>query len=221
MDGSPSAAFREELRRIGGRVEQELKPGMGPARRQAIALAMELAGPQGAVCFMEPEKGPLIPHLAQCFEPILTDKADIVIPCRSARSMRSYPKLQQLNEPFGNYSFAMATGRDDLDMFFGPRVFGARALDLFLKERPRIPGGNSWGTTHYPVIEAIARGLRVLPIQVDYIHPREQTEVEDNPTFYLKRIEQVHQLSLGYFAYAMQLGLILKDRAILKRAEEA
>lgn len=219
VDGSPVEEFRRELSARGAMVYTEEEKGMGPARRQAIRIATELAGSDGAVCFIEPEKGPLVKHLDKCFEAVFSG-ADIVVPCRSPKSWESYPRLQRLNEPFGSYSFEIATGRGDLDMFFGPRLFNAVSADLFLKRRPGVHGGDSWGTTHYPVIEAIHLGYKVVGVLVDYIHPPEQTAFEDNPSFYIKRLDQIAQLAAGTFLYAMKLGLMEKDPDLLARFEK-
>ncbi len=219
-DGGSYEDFRDDTRDLGVELLDESESGMGPGRRQAIKRAMEVVGPGGAVCFIEPEKGPLVKHLNSCFE-LISKGADIVVPRRSRQSWKTYPRLQRLSEPFGNYSLEMAVGRKDLDIFFGARVFNVQAGGLFLERRPDIPGENSWGTTLYPVIDAIHRGLKVVSVIVDYLHPPEQAATENNLSFYTRRLAQITELATGTFIYAMKLGLIQKESVLIDHCQKS
>jgi hypothetical protein len=210
VDESPRDFFRNELDLKLVDVFLPDTPGMGNCRRQAIRIGMEMVGPNGVGAFIEPEKIGMAPCLDVCFAPLF-DGADIVVSGRTARSWASYPRTQQLSEPFGNHGFALATGREDLDMFHGPRFFNWKASRLFLESRPQLPGGDTWGTTHYPVLHALSLGYTVRGIPLDYRHPVEQKIEEESALFYAKRVKQIVDLTDGTFMYAKELGLMAQD----------
>ncbi len=188
VDGSPESV-KEIFRKKGAIVFGEEKKGMGASRRQAIREATKLAGPDGIVIWVEPEKTPFIPHLRQVIQCLLTEKADMVIPKR--RSVESYPEIQQRFEWLANQAFQMFSG-ESLDVWFGPRVFRSNVSSFFLNYKGEY--GDKWDSILIPVFRAIKAGLKVIGLEVDYIHPKEQTIAENDFAFFEKRRKQLNCL---------------------------
>jgi len=176
--------------------------GMGAGRRQAIKEAANLAGNDGVVVWIEPEKAPLIPYIEQLAVPIIRNQADLVIPERI--SMDAYPRMQQYAELLGNQAFYMLTGMA-LDMWFGPRVFRADLADFFLKYNGEY--GDLWDSIFIPVLGIIKTGKRVAGMKVNYIHPLEQTASEDDFPMCEKRITQLTTLVNALKKEAIKLKL--------------
>lgn len=190
VDASPDlasvAAFEEAGAYI---VLQNPNTRMGQSRRQAVRYAMD----DGAkiVIWMEPEKYPMVPFLPNLVAPILSDEFDIIIPRR--RTLRSYPEHQMLRELQGNHEAGSMTGRPDLDLWVGVRVMNIKAAGLFLNYDGEC--GDRWESIFIPVVMALREGLRVGSVDVDYVHPPEQTKAETgDPEFDRKRDVQLEVL---------------------------
>lgn len=220
VDNGSCDSFRSALNRPGIVVEQQKVPGMGPSRRQAFELAMRIGGEEGAYCFIEPEKYPIIKHLEQGFEMVQNGVADFVVLSRTVEGMHSVDRAWEYTSYVGNLAWDFSTGLHNMDVFLGTRVVNYKVAMMHLLTRPGIPGDDSWGTTHYPMLDALKAGLRGAGLLVDYIHPPEQKAVEDNPLFLMKRIKQTRLLVAGNFLYAMQLGLMEKDEALIVACRE-
>jgi len=189
VDGSPNKIIKEYLRKCGAVVLDEESSGMGVSRRQAINAATILAGPDGIVIWMEPEKAPLVPLLKNILDHM--ENADLIIPSR--KNLDSYPETQQRAEWLGNRAFKIMAGRD-LDAWFGPRIFRVDIAPFFLDYKGEY--GDKWDSIFVPVLRAIGAGKRVLGVEVDYPHPAEQTAEEEKTEdkFFIKRIEQLTTL---------------------------
>ncbi len=199
--GSPEEALMG-LRSRGAHLFRQNLPGMGASRRQAIAEAARLVNKNGVVIWMEPEKRTLITELHKAIAPILSKEADLVIPAR--KSMASYPQEQQYAEFLGNLAFRHITGHN-LDVWFGPRVMNRRAVNYFLDYNGLY--GDKWDSIFIPVLRMIKDGLRVISVQVNYMHPREQTVAESGIDFLIKRIEQLGSLVPAMMKEAKAIGL--------------
>ncbi|MBI4085265.1 MAG: hypothetical protein HY432_02035 [Candidatus Liptonbacteria bacterium] len=176
---------------------------MGASRRQAISDAWDVAGPNGAVLWMEPEKWPLISQVFLMEAAMENAGADIVVPAR--KTMEGYPAIQQAAERLGNMYFAKVTGHE-LDVWIGPRLIGPNAIQYFLDYRGEH--GDRWDSIFVPIIRAIAAGLKVIGCETDYVHPAEQTAAEEAaPDMDLKRFHQLKNLVPGFYIEAKRLGL--------------
>lgn len=173
----------------GAKLYLAAEEGMGHQRRQVIGEAYNLSKP--IIAWTEPEKHPLISELWKAVEPINDGEADMVIPRR--RSLDSLPTAQQYAEAFGNLFFKQLT-RHDLDLWFGPRAWHRDLSSLFLNYAPGT-NSDSWDSLHLPVMQAIIGGKRVQGVEVNYSHPPEQRQVEENDAvFTYKRLVQLHNL---------------------------
>jgi hypothetical protein len=206
VDSSPCEEFGQEMERLGATLYPSVGPkSMGADRRKALKMGSEMAGPDGAFFWLEPEKCTMVELLEPAFDLILDGGFDFV--CVGRNSLKSYPDFQQKTEEVGNIAWRMATGVD-FDTFCGVRGMNRNALPYFLDYDAKAAGApDQWDGLHLPIMDVIVSGLRLTQIKVDYIHPPEQTEVEGTPRFLLKRAEQLGLLASTQFAYAKRLGL--------------
>lgn len=187
VDGGSPADFVKSLKDYGAIVEQEKQKGMGSGRRQAISRALELGE---IISYTEPEKAPYISQIEKTAKPIREKRADIVVPSRGP--LDSYPTSQRHAENFGNDFFKELTGRA-LDMWSGPRTFSRECAPYFLNYNGQY--GDLWDAIFIPVIDAIHDGKRVISVDIEYKHPKEQTETEEgNVEFTFKRLKQLDNL---------------------------
>lgn len=225
VDGSPDTGFRKTLEKMSHRmyVLEQKERGMGPSRRQAFAEAYKAADEleMAAIAWTEPEKVDYIDEIEKTAEPILSGRADMVVPRRM--SMDSYPTAQQHAEKFGNDSFNILlseyTGGQHFDVWFGPRTWHRDQSGLFIDYNPNLTARliadrkgagfrpfNSvfeivdlWDAHHMPVAGALIQGRRVVPVDVDYTHPEAQTAFEEgNPERHRKMIQQLINLYLCF-----------------------
>lgn len=203
VDGGSPVEFRDIVRRAGAMLFDETVRGMGPSRRQAKLEAGKLAGIDGVVVWMEPEKHTFVNQISRVTMPLINGSADLVIPAR--KSLHTYPREQQHAEEIGNLAAYYLTGKK-LDFWFGPRVMNRLALDIFLKYDGRY--GDKWDSIQIPVLECIAAGLNVVGVEVDYSPPAEQTKTEEgNVGMLIKRIDQLQNLVPSLAKAAEILGL--------------
>ncbi len=159
---------------------------MGNSRRQAIEEAFKTN--KEIIIWIEPEKYTFIKEIKKCVESIINHEADMVIPKR--KSLATYPLAQQYVEPFANLMWKDVTGLD-LDIWSGFKVFKRTLSKYFLDYNGEY--GDKWESIVIPVIDAIANGERVVGVEIDYVHPIEQTKSEEgNFDFHRKRIEQLN-----------------------------
>lgn len=208
VDGGSPPSFQETLRNWGAYVENEVPGTMGAGRRQAMAAAQRLAGPDGVVGWFEPEKLGLVPLVRELIAPILRGEADLVIPRRDPELFqRYYPPVQVEAELEGNAFVAELLGFD-WDLWFGPRIWGPRAIGHMLDYDGEY--GDRWDSIFVPVIRAMAdTELRIISVVVNYRHPPEQTEVErDDPKMTGRRFEdQLGSLKHAIGAEVKRLGI--------------
>ena len=178
---------------------------MGASRRQAMKEASRVAGKNGVVVWMEPEKYTFVPHIVGLAEVIMRKEADLVIPMRS--SLNSYPKEQQESETLMNRLFERVLKKQKADLSFGPRIMNRVALSLFLDYKGEY--GDKWDSIIIPVLRAVKMGLSVQYTDVPYVHPREQTrEEEGTMEMFVKRIEQFCNIAPSFYVEAKKLGLV-------------
>ena len=187
VDSDSCLELKEGLMREGAVFFEEERAGMGASRRQAMREASKFAGEQGVIVWMEPEKYPLIKELGEASTQVIEGVADVAIFAR--RSFDSYPEEQAYTEQAANIMIGYLTGHN-FDMFFGPKAFNQKALQYFLEYKGDY--GDRWDSIIIPGWRAFKAGLRVASVQVDYVHPQEQTTEERGSTdFFKKRIEQL------------------------------
>lgn len=178
-------------------------PGMGPSRRQTLEKAGELAGPGGATVWTEPEK-PIWKYLAQLTHPILRGEADLAILWR--KSLESYPPEQAHAEHFGRLVVEYITRRK-FDFWAGSFAVSQRALPYYLEYEGDY--GDEWDSMMVPHLQVLAAGLHAVRVEVDYVHPPEQTAYETGKEpFILRRVLQLFNIVPALYTEAHKLGLI-------------
>lgn len=200
-DESSDKRIRELFRKEIANVLLGERKGMGAARRQSFSKAAELAGPDGIIVWMEPEKHTFVPLIGKVVSPLLGESADAVIPRR--RSLTSYPEIQQHNEWIGNEVFRLLTGRS-LDIYFGPQVFRSGLVNFYLDYDGEY--GDKWDSIQVPVVRMIAAGKKIAEIIVDYVHPEEQ-KTETSFDMVERRFEQINNLKEAVKKESIKLGI--------------
>jgi len=200
--GSPDEVCRQ-FHEQGAYLYHQEKPGMGASRRQAIAEAARLVNNDEVVIWMEPEKYTLVSEFPKIVPLVLNGQVDLVVPAR--KTMASYPPEQQSAELFGNLAFAYLTCYN-FDVWFGPRAMNQRAAQYFLDYQGEY--GDKWDSIFIPLLRMVRDGLSLASIEVDYIHPQEQTAAESSFDFLVKRLDQLANLVPSMGQEARKLGLI-------------
>lgn len=203
VDGGSVDEFLERVDGIKG-VElsidpQEIKYKSGPNRRSAIRKAYETG--RKVIALTELEKFGFLEFLEFTAEPILEDKADMIIPGRT--SLESYPKIQAMLERFLNREWKKYT-EIEVDISFGPRVFGRGTSRYFTDYDGRY--GDMWESSFIPVFDYIIdniwipklidnpgkaennKNLRIKGMDFLYEHPEEQASNENgNRSVFLRK----------------------------------
>lgn len=211
VDGGSPQPFLEMMREQGAHVYPQEGSGIGPAHRQLFKIASERAGEDGAICWVEPEKWPLVAELWKAGGPVLNGEADLVLPERTEEAWASYPPEQQLEEKFCNMAAHRITGLA-LDWSWGPFVASQAAIRHFIEYQDDY--GGRYDARTIPRLRAIAAGLIVKGVRVNYAHPAEQTAEETGvlEPFIMRRVEQVCNQIPAMYQEAKKLGILNSSR---------
>jgi len=200
IDGGSHSDFINEIKSLGVKVSPQKEKGLGNSRTQAFKEAYETG--KEIIIWTEPEKESFITEIEKVILPLLENKADIIIPRR--KSLSTYPLAQQYIESFGNAFWKELTSID-LDIWGGMRAFKRELCRYFLDYKGEY--GNKWEILLVPIMNMIIDKKRIASIEIDYIHPREQTRVEEhNLEFYKKRVEQLNNLTIPLEEYWKELN---------------
>lgn len=213
VDGGSGEEFINNATSSGATVFNQQEKGMSPSRRQAFREASVLKDCK-IICWTEPEKTSLITDcLPKVLAPIINNEADIVIPKRDEAAFLTYPDFQSKYEKMANRMWSdllrkyglLPTESDDLDVFFGPRIFknDPKMLSLFLARyefNQDIPlflknvQPEDWtNATYLAIPAALNDGYKVDgSVVVPYRHPQNQTDLETDSDYF--RQKRVHQL---------------------------
>jgi len=217
-DGGSSESFLSEIASLGHKIYLQKDPGLSAARRQVLTQASFRKGSLAIVLF-EPEKISFIKDgLIKSIQPILENRADIVMPKRDEKSFLSYPANQASSEKLLNQHMASMIIKalkkkgqvipeeiNEIDFSFGPRVISNKPqiLDLFmdkyssknLSDEKKFQCEVWANALFFPLIVALYKGLKVVSLPVSYSHPINQTLMESNdPLFIRKREKQFKTL---------------------------
>ena len=138
-----------------------------------------------AVVYMEGDKCTFVPSIGNLIAPILQGKADLTIAARSPGGFSRFPWVQQLVERKINRYISRKTGIYT-DYLYGPRAFTPRLISLFGAYKK-----NDWGVIMYPLVSAIARGYRFIPVTIaGYPQPH-----------YMKKYDSIMRSPPAHFAW--------------------
>lgn len=189
VDGGSPDSYVTRLQQLGARVVTQESPGMGNARRQALAKALELSDKSQAIIWTEPEKYPLMPLLSPAACKISEEHYDLVMLRRL--SLESYPPEQAMAYQLIALAVKYLTGIDS-DFGWGPTALSASAVEYYLDYQGDY--GDSWDSIHIPKLRIIHDNLPWTIVDVDYSHPPEQTAAETGMALFSKRIKQIDVL---------------------------
>jgi hypothetical protein len=214
VDGQSNRSFHNELMAINGlQVLRRRTPGRGTNKRQAIRALTKIEGVK-VIVLTEAEKVSILTDcLEQIVTPILSGKADIVVPRRQDSLFKAtYPGYMYISETEGNkiYNEALRThgilkpNFHDLDFFFGPRAFknDEKIVGLFMKKymlagetllRNIFDPDAYSNILNFPIITALKNTIPVADVEVPFVYPQIQKENEEvgaREVFILKRNEQ-------------------------------
>lgn len=199
-DGKSSKTFRKELSRMNGLLvikRKSLKRSV--ARRQTLKKASRLESVK-AIIMTEPEKISLLDSIEKIASPILEGRTDIVVPKRNPDLFqKTYPNYMYESEIEGNklYNETLRTNgllkiNEDLDMFFGPRIFrnDKKITSLFTRNYYLKIGKGAYlnsyfdhetysTTLYFPIVLALKKNLRVMSIDIPFKYPKIQKDSEE------------------------------------------
>lgn len=240
IDGGSSDAFQNALKalanedpQLAGHLlvqeqnkEQAQRTTLGEAQRIGYRVARDLPGVE-ALMVTQPEKPFTYEDLRRFTAPILSGKADMVIPYRVSE-LKDYPPEQRRYELWGNremsealQNFGLLPDGVILDIYNGTRIvrndphildailmrFDETVLSFYRKlslENPALLAfldPDQWFAVLYgPVARLLFEGYRIASVDSDYKHPPAQTAQETgNPVFDRKRAQQWAAI-VPYFA---------------------
>ncbi len=181
---------------------------MAAGRRLAVSRAMELASPDGIVLWTEPEKVDLVRSIPEIALAFTWEKADLIVPMRSAQSWRTYPPEQGFSEGVINQAFNYCSGKMAWDVTFGPFAMNAKSCELYMQYADEF--GGKWESHQVLFLRALARNLKVAPLrEIDFNYPAEQCESEEGKeAMFMKRLEQARVIIPAMYRMAERLQLL-------------
>lgn len=169
-------------------------------KKQIIKKASKLPGVK-VIIMTEPEKISIIENVSFLTESILNGQADIVIPKRENNLFeKTYPKYQYESEIEGNklYNEILRTNgfykdNNDLDLFFGPRLFinQSNIVSLFTKKFHLKINKKAFLDSYFDIedysanlffaiVLALKKKLRIKSAEIPFSYPKIQKENEEN-----------------------------------------
>ncbi len=199
-DGKSAKTFRSDLLSIPNIIVLKRKTkSSGEGKRVALDRVSKISGVI-VIVLVEPEKVSFVTQcLSKVIEPILKDKAEIVIPKREDSLFKStYPRYMYDSEVEGNRIYNEALRANgllpdkllEIDTFFGPRVFknDKKIIGIFknkyhfsgisLLEKLYDPDIYS-NVQYFPIINALRKKIRIESVEVPFSYPSLQKENED------------------------------------------
>jgi hypothetical protein len=176
--------------------------GAGVTRRKALDVALSLLAPDlpAALLWCEPEKIEVPKYFTELTSPVLAGGLGVVVPRR--QNLDSYPEWQKPWEVTGNEMVSALVG-PKLDYFFGSRVLGRRAAEIFLQYPNSSGVSDTWDATYAPLIDCAREGLRLGEVTIPFTYPVLQRASEERDIDMLsRRTLQLHTIISQMVTYA-------------------
>ncbi len=218
-DGGSNKEFFDEINKINSEANREVirvipetsakeKMSMGESRRLAFFSVFggtidewnsgkrDVSDKEGAefCLWIEPEKADLVTqeNLEKILLTFTEQNAEIVVPARMQEGWETLPQKQAWIEKRANREAAKIVGSQNLDLWFGPKVFSRAAARFFLESK-----GPRWEGLMEPVHRGIREGIAVVPASVNYKYDLRQKEMEEGDLgddFFSKRVTQYAEI---------------------------
>ncbi len=209
VDGYSARSFRKELKKFQGiKIIKRRNKKRSSSKRQALKAASKLPGVK-VIIATEPEKVSLINSTNIITQPILENKADIIMLKREEQLFQnSYPDYMYESEVEGNLVYnqqlrlyrLLPEKTEDLDWFFGPKAFknDSKIVSLFTKTARFNFGKNTLSeeyfdsnVSYFPVVMALKKNFRVNSLQIPFSYPQTQKMNESfgSRDFFIKKRE--------------------------------
>lgn len=121
----------------------------------------------GVIVYMESDKYSYPKEIAKTIEPILGNKADLVVPSRSVKSFLTYPPFQILTESFIDLSLSVILN-GLADYTYGPRTFSRKVAPYFFESEY-----DNWGVMYNPLKRLKQDNFKIKPVHVSISFPKE------------------------------------------------
>jgi hypothetical protein len=188
-------------------------PGIAPQNLLGIRFALERGAP--FIMRVEPEKYGWA-ELALVIQILaaLNRGVDILSVGRTPKSMQTLPPVQLITESVMSRLLARLRllGSDQRlpeDTASGVRAMSRRGAEHMLKFD--LANGTQWEFLWYSLITAMAGGLNVDGVLLDYVHPQEMSEQEaGDPAYNAKRLGQVDLIVPKVIAFALENGFVVE-----------
>lgn len=213
VDSGSSKTFIKELKKIkGAKILQSKISKRSPNRRRAIFEASKIENVK-AIVMTEIEKTSVITdNVEKIVEPIFNDSADLVVPKREQDLFKkTVPDYMYESENEGNFLYCealrshglLSSHQQDLDVFFGVRVFrnDKKLLKMLLSRYESNPFNSLMGhklfdveeysnAQFFPVVRALYQKRKVVSVTIPFTYPKTQMDNEmkgEKELFMLKR----------------------------------
>lgn len=199
-DGKSSKSFLKTISLISNIIIVKKRSSKRSVRkREIIKKASKLPGVK-VIIITEPEKISIINNIPLLAESILNGQMDIVIPKRELNLFKqTYPEYQYQSEVEGNklYNEILRTNglfknNEDLDLFFGPRVFlnEIKIVSLFTKKFNLKINKRAYLDSYFDIedysanqffaiVLALKKKLRIKSVQIPFSYPKIQKDNEE------------------------------------------
>lgn len=202
VDGKSSKTFQREIKNIENIIfVRRQSPNRSPAKRQAIKIAAKQDGVK-VIVLTEAEKVSLVTDCIPILvKPILEGKVNIVVPKRENKLFAStYPSYMYESEIEGNKMYneilrvhgLLNNSDEDLDMFFGPRVFrnDKKIISIFMRKYSLSSMQSSFtkdffdvedysNTLYFPIVLGLKKHFQIKSVTVPFTYPKVQKENEE------------------------------------------
>lgn len=224
VDGKSSKSFKKFLRNFPNIILiKKTSPKRSPAKRQAFKTASKINDVK-VIIACEGEKVSILDSIKRIVEPILENKADIVIPEREENLFKAtYPDYMYESEKEGNalYNEQLRlnnlTNERDWDLFFGPRVFSnnPKVLALFFrkfhfqKDQKSLEGyfdpEEYSNALYFPVVIALQKKYRVKNVEIPFSYPKLQkmNETIGAKEFFIEKRQNQRIATLLHLMYLL------------------
>lgn len=199
-DGKSSKSFQKSIGLIPGLTIFKTKILKRSVRKRLVIKAASKLPDVKVIVMTEPEKISIIDSIPMLVKPIFDNQADIVVPKREEDLFKkTYPNYQYQSEIEGNklYNEILRTNglfkdNNDLDLFFGPRVFinHPKIVSLFIRKFHLKISKKAYLDSYFDIedysanqffaiVQALKKKFRIKSVEIPFSYPKIQKDNEE------------------------------------------